>query len=108
MKRCRVCQEMAVAEGLCFGSQPVSNRFLIQQDEPEDRFALALGICHRCGVAQLTERMPELALEPRVDWIVYNEPEAHLDLLAETILRLPGLPRQAKAAGISVKDDSLL
>jgi hypothetical protein len=51
---------------------------------------------------------PAEELAPSVDWITYNEPEGHLDRVAETLAALPGLPAKAVFGGVSFKDDTLL
>ena len=38
----------------------------------------------------------------------YNEPEEHLDRLAKTITKLPGINKYSKVCGLSYKEDTLL
>jgi len=69
---------------------------------------MVFGFCQDCGVVQLIDPVPAKELMPRVDWISYNEPEAHLDQLATDIRNLPGITADSTACGITFKDDSLL
>ena len=78
---CTLCSKMNLTTMLDFGLQPPTNRFIsaaIDEQQPET-YPLALGYCQDCGTAQLTARMPFEAVRPRYSWLVYNEPESHLD-----------------------------
>ena len=108
MPDCQVCGLSAVTEILDLGRQPVCNRYLAAADAPEALFPLALGVCERCGAVQLTQWPPAEQLRPTVDWITYNEPEAHLDALAQSVARLPGLAPSGLVVGVSLKDETLL
>ncbi|HMC65225.1 MAG TPA: class I SAM-dependent methyltransferase [Gemmataceae bacterium] len=108
METCHLCRQPAVQELLDFGPQPVCNRFLAHRWEGEYRHRLAMGVCHSCGLVQLLDPPPAIQLAPRVGWITYNEPEGHLDTLADTLARLPGLTSDAVIAGVTFKDDSTL
>ena len=57
---------------------------------------------------QLLDPVPAEEIVPRVEWLKYNEPEEHLDDLANIICNLEGLPEKPVACGITYKDDSLL
>ena len=108
MKPCRCCGRDGCARELDLGQQPVTNRFLTAQDEPEYRHRLTFRVCDFCGTAQLGHAAPAEEVRPRYDWIAYNEPEGHLDDLADALARLPGLPRTASVWGATYKDDSTL
>src|SRR6266498_1949290 len=41
-------------------------------------------------------------------WLVYNEPEGHLDKLAERLTHLDGVGAGSVIAGLTYKDDSTL
>jgi SAM-dependent methyltransferase len=105
---CRLCRAEQMEPLLDFGLQPICNRFLASADETEATFPLRLGQCRACGVVQATACPPAAELRPRFDWITYNEPEGHLDRLADTIAALPGLTKNSTICGVSFKDDSLL
>lgn len=108
MNRCLVCQSNTVETLLNFGSQTLCNRFLKEQQEPEDSFPLVLGQCGGCGLIQITHPASPEELRPRFDWITYNEQEGHLDHLVEKICALPGLGTHPAIGAISFKDDSTL
>ncbi len=108
MQSCYLCQSELLIDRIDFGLQPVSNRFLKKADEKEDLFPLKICQCSNCGLVQIAIPIPAKELRPAYDWITYNEPEPHLDSLAETIAGLPGLTPQSGIWGVSFKDDSLL
>ncbi|MCX6992224.1 MAG: methyltransferase domain-containing protein [Kiritimatiellaeota bacterium] len=108
MTTCYLCRNASVKWLLEFKQQPVCNRFLVDPHAVQYRHDLAAGQCQACGLVQLLDPVPAQELMPRVDWITCNEPEGHLDRLAEMLAGLPGLTPQATIAGISFKDDSIL
>jgi predicted SAM-dependent methyltransferase len=59
-------------------------------------------------LAQLIDPVPASEMIPKVDWLKYNEPEDHLDDLADIVNQLEGLSDNPVALGITYKDDSLL
>lgn len=108
MDTCHLCKVPEVVGLLDFGLQPICNRFLTAPDAEEAGFAMRFGQCGRCGLVQIVSPVPAKELKPRVDWITYNEPEGHLDHLADLIAKLPGLAKDSAVCGVSFKDDSLL
>lgn len=108
MKACLACGSPDVSALIDFGRQAVCNRFLSSPADDEQTFPLGLGVCTACGIVQLLAPLPAEELRPRVDWLTCTEPEGHLDDLATTISRLPGLGRTATICGVSFKDDTLL
>lgn len=52
--------------------------------------------------------MPVSQVVSRYDWITYHEPEGHLDSLAETLSRLPGLTKDSTIGAVTYKDDTLV
>ncbi len=108
MKTCQLCRAQQVETLIDFGLQPICNRFPKAATEPEATFPMLFEQCRACGLIQTTQPVPAAELRPQVDWITYNEPEGHLDTLADKLARLPGLTKSAVFAGISFKDDSLL
>ena len=107
MKTCAICQQLACRELIDFGELPICHHF-VKIDETEDRHPAALGQCDVCGLVQMMDPIPPAKLVPRFDWITYNEPEAHLDALVETLCGLPGITSSSVVAGMSFNDDSLL
>lgn len=109
MTACRGCGRAAAVTLFDLGPQALCNRFLVRPDDHEQRWPLAIGHCVACGLVQLTgELIPADAMRPRVDWITYREPEAHLDGVAETLGALADLGDEPVVHGITFKDDSLL
>lgn len=108
MNACLVCREKRVEPLLDLGPQPITNRFPLDASEPEHLHPLRFGACRACGTAQLIAPPSAADLKPRVDWITYNEPEPHLNGLADRLARLPGVGPSSVVLGVSGKDDSLL
>lgn len=108
MHPCRVCSRPAVRDWLDFGPQALTNRFLRSADEPEYTHPCRIGACRHCGTVQLESPVPVAEMRPRFDWIAYNEPERHLDTVADAVARLPGLPQLATVGGLTYKDESTL
>jgi hypothetical protein len=105
---CLGCAHGEVELLIDLGAQPPSNRFLRTIEEPVERHAFRVGQCRDCALLQLIEPMPVKLTRPRVGWLSYNEPEAHLDSVCERLWALPGMPRQPRVLGLSYKDDSTL
>ena len=105
---CHLCRNNTVTELLDLGMQPICNRFPVAPSDDEFLHPMRLGQCGDCGAIQLINPVPADELMPRVDWITYNEPEGHLDDLAEIIRNLPGITSESTVCGISFKDDSTL
>lgn len=107
---CTVCQEINLKTVVDFGLHAPANRFMAADFSVEDqsKFPLALGFCEQCGTAQLTKRMPMDMVRPRFPWLVYNEPERHLDQVAEQLTTLPGITAKSRILGITYKDQSTL
>jgi hypothetical protein len=105
---CRLCKTGTINNLLDLGMQPICNRFLSDPSEEEYMHPLIIGQCNACGLIQIIDPIPVNELLPRYDWITYNEPEEHLDELADIISHLPGLTRESAICGVSFKDDSAL
>lgn len=108
---CTVCHSDKLRSTLSFGRQPPANRFLRpggSLTDLEERHPLSLGVCQQCGTIQLVDRMPIDTIRPRYEWLVYNEPEGHLDDLVEKLAALPGVTKESRILGITYKDASTL
>lgn len=105
---CHLCNTNISANLVSLGAQAVCNRFLPRPDAAETRFNIDLAQCPHCGLVQIGEPIPPEELIPPYPWITYNEPEGHLDALADSIAALPGVSATSAIWGISGKDDSLL
>ncbi len=92
---------------LSLGSLAACNRFEFPGHAAFDTHPLSVAQCGSCDLVQLSSFPPIAFVRPRVPWIRYNEPEAHLDLLAE---RLHGFfsPEEASAIGVGPFDRPLL
>jgi hypothetical protein len=109
--KCTVCRSNDLMPKLFFGKQPPSNRFLPLESgnvAPEDFHSLSLGYCQQCGTIQLVDRMPIEVVRPRYDWLIYNEPERHLDDLVKKLVGLPGIDVSSRFLGITYKDKTTL
>lgn len=96
-------------ELLDLGDQPVSNRFLCQENkEKVPRYSLRLLIEKDTGRIILENPFPVKELKPRFEWLTCFEPEDHLEAMVRVILELPGVGKQSVFAGYSFKDDSTL
>lgn len=107
---CGVCHSGDLRCSLSFDEQSPSNRFVesaITSPTAIECYRLSLGYCEKCGTIQLVERMPITAVRPRHDWLVYNEPEGHLDEVAGKLADLVG-DITARFIGVTYKDQSTL
>ena len=108
MKKCYLCEKLAVTELIDFGNQPVAHRFLKSKDEKEFLGPMVLGQCQHCALVQQLDPMPVSELKPRFGWLTRSEPERHLDDLVQTIIRLPGITVDSKIWGVCWKEDTTL
>jgi SAM-dependent methyltransferase len=95
---CRLCRHAVNTASLSFGRLPVCNRF----ERTADVGALTdidVVECETCQLIQLRETPPIDVLMPRLPWIRYREPEAHLDAVADAVLDLCPQARRALGAG---------
>ncbi len=109
--KCTVCQSGDLYTSLSLGMQPPSNRFLAAESDSattEERYPLSLGYCKQCGTIQLVDRMPIEAMRPRYGWLLYNEPEGHLDDVASKLKDLPGISASSRFVGVTYKDKSTM
>ena len=109
MTHCASCSSNEVLPLLDFGLQPICNRFLKSPGDPEELFPLDLSICNFCGLITITKPISPKKLQPRVDWIQYQEPEAHLDDFVDQFLtKEKSLPASASIFGLSRHDQPVL
>lgn len=101
---CKICNSK-IKELLQFGNQPVCHKFL-SRPESENKFQVALSICEFCATVQLSKAFPLNEIIPIYDWVTYNEPEDHLDEIADFISQT--ISSNSKICGVSFKDDTLL
>jgi hypothetical protein len=104
---CHTCNA-AVNCLLDFGSQPICNHFLVRPDAPEITVPLRIGQCSACGLVQLNDLIPVDNIRAPWDWIVYNEPEGHLEELVERVSALPGITLHSQIGGIVFGGDTTI
>jgi SAM-dependent methyltransferase len=96
--RCRLCGQVIGAAPLSLGELPVCNGFG-KTAAVDRRVSLNVVECETCRLVQLSEAPSPATLVPRVPWIRYREPEAHLDTLANELLALRPEARNALGTG---------
>ncbi len=101
---CRSCGGTLIHR-VDFGAQPLCNGYLTTPTENEFRASLRMAQCRSCSLVQLIDLVPPTNLQPR-EPLQYNEPEGHLDHLANGLPE-PPLPVQ-RICGITYKDESLV
>ena len=102
---CRLCGGLLTGSELPLGRLPVCNRFTPQPTPPE-RFELSLAQCTHCHLVQLRKGPPVDAIIPRVRWIKYREPEAHLETVVAALIDV--LPNARAAYGVGPFEAPLL
>jgi len=106
--RCHACAALSEVAVMDCGLLPICNRFLPAPDAREALFPMGVWQCQRCGMAQLVQPAPVSEMKPRVDWLIYNEPEAHLEELIDYLGQLPGISRDSLVGGIVMGNDSTI
>jgi hypothetical protein len=109
--RCTVCRSQKLLSRLSFGKQLPSNRFVSSgacSSASEDYYLLSLGYCQQCGTIQLVNRMPTEVVRSRHDWLVYSEPERHLDEVASDLCGMSCINVSSKFLGITDQDRTIL
>jgi SAM-dependent methyltransferase len=104
---CLVCKSK-VRPLVDFGPQPPSNRFEFVNFHESDRHPLTIGQCEGCGLVQLISPMAPDMVKPRFEWLIYNEPENHLDTVVERLCRLSDIDTSKRVVGLTYKDDTSL
>ncbi len=103
---CRLCGGRLHGGSLSLKQIPVCNRFTASK-EPAERHDLRLDQCARCQLIQLCEALPVDAVTPRLPWIKYREPEAHLDSVVDRLLS-GQCPKAGSSFGVGPFDQALL
>ncbi len=104
--RCRLCGDALDGGGLSLGPMPLCNRFTSSRQAAE-RHDLRVLQCPRCHLIQLGNAASVETVRPRLPWIRYREPEAHLDAIAKLLLA-EHCPRATMAFGVGPFDQPLL
>jgi hypothetical protein len=80
---CLICgTHLGSNSTLDFGSLSACNDYSREPSTPPATHPLAMAQCAACGLVQLTVFPPASFVRPKVPWIRYNEPVAHLATLA--------------------------
>ena len=108
MTTCCLCNSGHLESLIKVDGQPIGNRFLQSADADEYTHSKHLAVCRDCGLVQLVSPIPAETLMPVYDWITYNEPEPHLDRVAEILFGLDGIGANSVIGGVSFKDDTTL
>ncbi|HLZ01410.1 MAG TPA: class I SAM-dependent methyltransferase [Bradyrhizobium sp.] len=103
---CRLCGEVLNGSALSLQQVPVCNRFTLRPDAVA-RHDLVLHQCRRCQLIQLGVPLPVEAVRPRLPWIKYREPDAHLDGVVDLLLDEPD-SKAATSFGVGPFDQPLL
>ncbi len=83
-RNCLLCAAPLDGPFLDLGELPACNRFT-RPPAPVETHRLAMSGCAACGLVQLAVSPFAERIVPRVPWIKYNEPDRHLDDVAEKI-----------------------
>lgn len=105
---CLQCQHSLSKQlTLSLGDLPACNRFEKQAQTAIENHPLSISACTACNLVQLSEFPPVGFVRPRVPWIRYNEPMAHLGQVTQRLLKL--LPiNAAHVMGVGPFDSPLL
>ena len=108
LSHCRVCRSAQPRFVTDFGDLAVTNQFAANAEKPAFRQPISWHECSHCGVVQLTETPPLEQLRHEFPWLVYREPEGHLDVTAANLIRVADLNLQHRIVGLSQDDWPLL
>lgn len=92
---------------LSLGPLVACNRFENKVLEHTQTHPLSITECESCNLVQLSKFPPLEFVRPRVPWVCYNEPVAHLDAVANQLQRLLSL-ELACVMGVGPFDGPLL
>ncbi len=69
---------------------------------------MVIGQCEACGLVQIIQPVPSAEIQSRFDWIIYNEPEGHLELLVEELAHLPEIRSDSSIGAIVFGGDTTI
>lgn len=105
---CLLCGQSLRREATLFlGPLVACNRFGVPGTSAFETHELSMAQCDDCGLIQLASIPPVTFVRPRNPWVRYNEPEAHLDSLAESLRGVFPIA-EATAIGVGPFDRPLL
>ena len=112
MPACRICHEEGLHTFLSFGSMPLANSFLREEQlsTPEHCFPLNVCFCDTCGLVQLGYVVdPDIMFRDYVYLTSASEPlKAHFAELAEEIIQGFDIPPRSLVVDIGSNDGTLL
>ncbi len=108
LSHCRVCRSTQTRFVTDFGELAVTNQFKTNAEKAAFRQPISWHECGHCGVVQLTETPPLEQLRHEFPWLVYREPEGHLDATAADLIHNADLKPQHCIVGLSQDDWPLL
>ena len=108
LSHCRVCRASQPRFVTDFGDLAVTNQFIANVDKQAFRQTISWHECRHCGVVQLTDTPPLEQLRHEFPWLVYREPEGHLDDTAADLIRVANLRPHHRIVGLSQDDLPLL
>ena len=108
LPNCRVCRSSQVRFVSDFGELAITNQFVANGGKPAFRQPISWHECSRCGVVQLTETPPLEQLRHEFPWLVYREPEGHLDSTVADLIQVSDFGPHDRIVGLSQDDEPLL
>lgn len=104
---CLLCQKpLQGSPTLQLGNLPPCNRFEALAKTVSTVYPISVLECQACGLIQLVNPPPVEALVPRVPWIKYNEPDAHLEAVSAKLLKR--LQHNSSVYGVGPFDQPLM
>lgn len=109
MSKCLLCGESILsAPTLALGRLVACNQFEKNASANAETHALSISECAACNLVQLSEYPPLEYVRPRLPWIRYNEPSAHLDAVVERLNASFTTDRIGSAMGVGPFDEPLI
>jgi hypothetical protein len=99
---------MLAAPTLALGRLVACNQFEKNASANAETHALSISECAACNLVQLSEYPPLEYVRPRLPWIRYNEPSAHLDAVVERLNASFSADRIGSAMGVGPFDEPLI
>jgi hypothetical protein len=79
VRLCLLCQESESNHSLNLARSRQAIDLEFKAPPQTERHPLTIGQCGGCGLVQLMSPMSLDMVKARFEWLVYNEPESHLD-----------------------------
>ena len=109
MTQCLLCGEPLLASStLALGPLVACNQFEKHVPGRAQAHALSITECAACNLVQLSKYLPLEYVRPRLPWIRYNEPSAHLDSTLEQLKSFFPAAAGRVVMGVGPFDEPLL